>query len=875
MINKYPGSCAGCGARVESGAGTAERREGRWTVVCSACGDAQSGGSAGAAIGAAAEGTSAPAALLERPADYTLLSGHAASPYQAAVMDHFRYGRGSRIVKAVAGSGKTTTMKNAVRWLPPWMSVQMLAFNVEAAEQLKGAIEELAEADRETRHYNHVRAGTFHSLGMGALRRALPDAQIRVEDGKTRKLMAANMGGTPEGDENVRLYSAFVGKLVGLAKGEGIGALVPDTDERWWDIIDHHGLYLDSREATPEAAVDIARRVMRWSEDAARQGWLDYDDQLYLVIKWKLRLWQNHVLICDEAQDVNKIRLAFLHLALRDGGRLYAVGDPKQCHPAGTQVWVSGEGYRPIETLRIGDEVMTYCYGYFPGKHNQGRKVRAVGTRWYEGDLIKLSAGDRHHEVTPNHRCHVRMTDRPGSLVYAMRLGNKVRVGRTAHNRGDFGLGIRARQEKADAAWILKIFREDQKIEAQMYELQMAYQFGLPQICFNAAWENQERTGMPSSVKQRFWEEFPDNINGLERCLEYHGLLIDHPFWSQKGKEHIGSKYSFVTVACNVFDGWMKICLFDDSPHEPRWETVDIERRKFAGDVWSLDVEPNNMGRSLYVADGIVTHNCIYGFTGAMIDSLDTIAREFGATEMPLTVSYRCARRIVERAQAWVPYIEASDTAPEGVVQDEVPLHAALATLTAEDAVLCRQTAPLVSVAYGLIARGRACRILGKEIGEGLVNLIEQQRARGLPRLAEKLEIWREREMAKFIARGEETRAEAVADRVNCILVIVDSLPETERTVPALVARIQQMFVDPRKGEKQTVLTLCTVHKAKGKEWSNVAILQPELMPSKAARQDWQIEQEDNLQYVAATRAKTRLIYCADGDTRVNPPEGR
>jgi hypothetical protein len=221
---------------------------------------------------------------------------------------------------------------------------------------------------------------------------------------------------------------------------------------------------------------------------------------------------------------------------------------------------------------------------------------------------------------------------------------------------------------------------------------------------------------------------------------------------------------------------------------------------------------------------------------------------------------------VVERAQTWVPDIESAPGAPEGEVLDDVSLRDALARLEPTDAVLCRQTAPLVTVAYGLIARGRPCRILGREIGEGLVNLIELQKARGIDRLVEKLGAFRDRETAKFIARGEERRAEAVGDRVDCVLVLIEGLPETGRTIPALVEKIRSMFVDDRKGEKQTVLTLCTAHKAKGKEWQRVAILRPELMPSRAARQEWQCEQESNLQYVAATRAKETLIYVRDED---------
>jgi superfamily I DNA/RNA helicase len=117
-----------------------------------------------------------------------LLSGHAASPYQARIFEHFQSGRGSAIVKAVAGAGKTTTIKNAVRYLPERLSVQLITFSVEATDQLKAAIVELEE--RDNRSYRNVRANSYNSLGMGAVRRhlALPNEQLRVQADKCRRL---------------------------------------------------------------------------------------------------------------------------------------------------------------------------------------------------------------------------------------------------------------------------------------------------------------------------------------------------------------------------------------------------------------------------------------------------------------------------------------------------------------------------------------------------------------------------------------------------------------------------------------------------------------------------------------------------------------
>lgn len=141
MINRYPGTCGcgcGCGARVAAGEGEAYKADGRWAVRCGDCTGATQPAQAREAASAA---TLAPATLRAPAAAtsdaYTLLSGHPASAYQAAVFDHFRYGRGSVIIDAGAGSGKTTTLKNALVYLPPSAHVQLFAFGRDPAAELK------------------------------------------------------------------------------------------------------------------------------------------------------------------------------------------------------------------------------------------------------------------------------------------------------------------------------------------------------------------------------------------------------------------------------------------------------------------------------------------------------------------------------------------------------------------------------------------------------------------------------------------------------------------------------------------------------------------------------------------------------------------
>lgn len=620
--NKFPGSCTECNVRVAAKAGTTQKSPGgKWVVFCPDHDPGKTVEDRSTQILNAKTSQAQRIELLngvltippqadlssyneplkdqDPEGNYLLLSGHKASSYQAAVFEHFKSGSGSRIIRAVAGSGKTTTMKNAIRFLPDLTSVQLLAFNTEAAQQLKDAIEELKA--RTGRTFAFVDAGTFHSVGMRALRSFLnlPNSQIRVKANKTRFLLKDKLLALPPGDLLLRkqspeyleaLYSSFVTKLVGLAKGEGLGALVPNTRASWQSLIDHHGLYLESSSADIEHAIDLSIALLEWSNEAAKLGSLDFDDMLYLISLWNITLPTNSVVICDEAQDTNPVRRAMLHLLLAPGGRLYAVGDECQS---------------------------------------------------------------------------------------------------------------------------------------------------------------------------------------------------------------------------------------------------------------------------------------IYGFTGATTDAMNQIASDFSCEALPLTVCYRCAKSIVLKAKTWVPYIEPAPNAPEGLVDVETPLAETLAFLNPSDAILCRNTAPLVSVAYRLIASGRACRILGREIGQGLISLIEQQKTSDLDEMLDRLTLWAEKETVKFVKKGEEQRAEALMDRVECINLVCAALGSQDRSIQTLTSKISSMFDDQSTG----LLTLCTIHKAKGREWPRVAILRPDLMPSKSARQEWQIIQELNLCYVAATRAQTHLIYVAASDMDIGQPQ--
>jgi len=248
----------------------------------------------------------------------------------------------------------------------------------------------------------------------------------------------------------------------------------------------------------------------------------------------------------------------------------------------------------------------------------------------------------------------------------------------------------------------------------------------------------------------------------------------------------------------------------------------------------------------------------IYGFTGADSQALDNIRSDFNAETLPLTVTYRCPKSIVQVANRWVDHIQAHDSAPDGIV-DSCELQEVARLATAQDAIICRNTKPLVELAYNLIRNSVACKVEGRSIGEGLIKLAERWKtAKTVGELQAKIEAWAENEIAKHKAKGNDSRCQVIEDQAETLGVFIMQCEESD-LISVLVGKIRSLFGDTEQGA-QRVLTLSTIHKAKGREWDRVFVLgMDRYSPSKWARQAWELVQEDNLCYVQVTRAKQHL----------------
>jgi DNA helicase II / ATP-dependent DNA helicase PcrA len=263
-----------------------------------------------------------------------------------------------------------------------------------------------------------------------------------------------------------------------------------------------------------------------------------------------------------------------------------------------------------------------------------------------------------------------------------------------------------------------------------------------------------------------------------------------------------------------------------------------LKRDKYSGKI---------TGRLIAIGDRFQS---IYGFTGITDKTFDWFTQFPNTKTLPLSVSFRCSKNVIKKAQEIVPDIKALDDAPDGEVRDGD----VLAEAKTGDFVLCRTTMPLVKLFFQFLVEHKKAIIKGSDIGRNLIELIGK-----IKDIKELVTFW-EGELHDFAkdlkSKGvlnpdEHSGYVALADKVMTLLF----LAKLSVNIEDLKMKIKTIFTDEIQG-----IVLSTIHKAKGLEANRVFIIRPDLLPMPQAH-GWQWAQEKNLEYVAVTRARLVLIY--------------
>jgi hypothetical protein len=240
-------------------------------------------------------------------------------------------------------------------------------------------------------------------------------------------------------------------------------------------------------------------------------------------------------------------------------------------------------------------------------------------------------------------------------------------------------------------------------------------------------------------------------------------------------------------------------------------------------------------------------HQAIYGFRGALVDSMDKLKRQFNMTELPLSISYRCPKSVVAEAQVLCPTIRHREDAPEGKVifNERDPDF-----YKDREMIICRNNAPLFRNILKYIRARKPCEVRSNFI-DSFQGFIRGFKCKSTSELIPKLEAWFEKETAAANAKGFAGKAFGIKDKYETAVLLAKEFG----TVEALLDAVKRLSLGA------TGPIFSTIHKAKGLESNSVYLLRPDLIPAFYAVSKEQRQQEDNLLYVAITRSQNELTY--------------
>lgn len=253
----------------------------------------------------------------------------------------------------------------------------------------------------------------------------------------------------------------------------------------------------------------------------------------------------------------------------------------------------------------------------------------------------------------------------------------------------------------------------------------------------------------------------------------------------------------------------------------------------------------------------------IFGFAGADVTSMPRMRELLGDTkrgciDLKLTLTRRCSRAVVAAAcrECKMTEFHAHPSNCDGQ-EIRTSFDKYRPMVKEGDFVLCRTNAPLVREVFKFIKDGRSrVFIKGADLGRNLIAIVSNMGCSDIPSLKQEIDVWYQTELVKIKGKSPsaEMRRMTLSDKKEC-LAIFAAASSSPREV---IQNIRRVFKDDGQG-----IVLRSVHSAKGLEARRVFLLQPKKggIPHQLAKTPTQLEQENNLLWVAITRAIEDIIW--------------
>lgn len=263
-------------------------------------------------------------------------NGRIASQYQEHIFQAIESTNDNIAIKAVAGSGKTTSLIEACSLLKGRNI--FLAFNKNIAEDIQAKIERYG-----------WKASTIHSLGF-AIIRSMFNGRIKVFNNKSNFYINKVLDSESLEKQEKSAYRKAMKKLFSSLRTELMGTDSPLTDNDINILVERYNIDIPCSTSTIRK---LLQKTLELHKKDTRQ--IDFDDMISFMFyhKSKIVIPSYDNILVDECQDLSTAQIELVKLF--KGSRIIAVGDPRQSIYA-----FRGADYRSFEKLVESISATTY-----------------------------------------------------------------------------------------------------------------------------------------------------------------------------------------------------------------------------------------------------------------------------------------------------------------------------------------------------------------------------------------------------------------------------------------------------------------------------------------------------------------------------------
>lgn len=221
---------------------------------------------------------------------------------QNAIIEEIVTGHSDVVVEAGPGSGKTTTIVEAMKKLPTTAKILYLCFNKRVADEAQ------------TKVTSNVTVKTLNSLGYRILLQNSRN-KYRLNVYKTQNILQSYLGGTWNkatrsiewaDNDNRKTFCQCVNVVVTVVSLLKANCIVKPTMKDCLDMVDTYNVNTSFASKVNEEYLyrDLIPTIFKLCVESKKE--IDFDDQIYLPVinGWKFNESYDYIFI-DEAQDIS------------------------------------------------------------------------------------------------------------------------------------------------------------------------------------------------------------------------------------------------------------------------------------------------------------------------------------------------------------------------------------------------------------------------------------------------------------------------------------------------------------------------------------------------------------------------------------------